>query len=206
MGVPSRSGEAVAVVGGSGLLVGSWLVVAASGDIPGAEAGAFRAVNGLPDRLWPFLWAPMQAGSFGGSVALSAVTLAVTRRPRLAGAALAASQAAFWTAKVVKRSAGRGRPHVFLPDVRRREDASGLGYVSGHAGVAFALAAAVAPSAPPRWRPVVFGGAALVGMARQFAGVHLPLDVVGGAGLGLLTGTLARWSFRLGGYGVAVSG
>jgi membrane-associated phospholipid phosphatase len=35
-----------------------------------------------------------------------------------------------------------------------------------------------------------------------YAGAHLPLDVVGGAGLGLLLGTLSRWALGLGGEGL----
>jgi membrane-associated phospholipid phosphatase len=41
-----------------------------------------------------------------------------------------------------------------------------------------------------------------VAFARVYGGAHLPLDTVGGAGLGLLCGTLARWAFGLGGEGV----
>jgi membrane-associated phospholipid phosphatase len=43
-----------------------------------------------------------------------------------------------------------------------------------------------------------------VAFGRVYAGVHLPLDVVGGAGLGLLCGTFARWGFGLGGEGLPV--
>jgi undecaprenyl-diphosphatase len=42
----------------------------------------------------------------------------------------------------------------------------------------------------------------IVGFARIYSGAHLPLDVVGGAGLGLLSGTLARWALGLGGEGL----
>ena len=47
--------------------------------------------------------------------------------------------------------------------------------------------------------------AVTVAFGRVYAGVHLPLDVVGGAGLGLLCGTLARWAFGLGGEGLPVA-
>jgi undecaprenyl-diphosphatase len=51
-------------------------------------------------------------------------------------------------------------------------------------------------------RPVAFAGAAVVGFARIHGGAHLPLDVVGGAGIGLLLGTLTRWALGLGGEGL----
>ena len=59
---------------------------------------------------------------------------------------------------------------------------------------------------PRRWQPVAWLIAAVVAIARVYAGVHLPLDVVGGAGLGLLLGTFSRWAFGLGGEGLPVEG
>ena len=89
---------------------------------------------------------------------------------------------------MVKRVVAAGGPR---PVARRelREHASGLGYVSGHTAVAFALATVLAPSLPRSWRrSAVFAAASVVGFARIYSGAHLPLDVVGGAGLGLLCG------------------
>ena len=104
---------------------------------------------------------------------------------------------AWWSGKGVKELVARGRPGVFLPDARLREKATGLGYVSGHSAVAFSLVAVLAPvDCPGPWRPVAVGAASFVALARLYAGAHLPLDVVGGAGLGVLAGTLARWALR----------
>jgi membrane-associated phospholipid phosphatase len=205
--VPSaRSGvqpaEVVLVLGGAALLAGTWAIVAAGGHVPGPERWAFDVVNGLPGAVWPVVWAPMQLGSLAGSLVVVAAVELATRNHRLALAALVASQAAWWSAKVVKALVARGRPGALLPGVHLREHASGLGYVSGHSAVAFALAAALAPSLPRRWRPAPFALAAVVAVARVYSGAHLPLDTVGGIGLGLLAGTLARWAFGLGGEGL----
>jgi glycosyltransferase 2 family protein len=197
-----RVTEAVAVVGGAVLLAASWVVVAVVHHVPGWETRAFAGINDLPSMLWPVLRVPMQSGSFVGSLVVVAITAVVSRNLRLAAAALLASQVAFWTAKAVKQLARRGRPEALLRDIHLREHAGGLGYVSGHTAVAFALAAAIGPSVPARWQPLVAAVAVLVGLARIYAGVHLPLDVVGGAGIGLLCGTLARWLFGLGGEGL----
>ena len=107
-------------------------------------------------------------------------------------------------AKLIKNVVARGRPAALLADVKLREKASGVGYVSGHTAVAFALAAVLAPSLPRPWRPVAFGLASVVAVARVYSGAHLPLDVAGGVGLGLLAGTLSRWIFGLGGEGLPV--
>jgi membrane-associated phospholipid phosphatase len=82
--------------------------------------------------------------------------------------------------------------------VHVREHPAGFGYVSGHSSVAFALAAAIAPSLAARWQVVAALLAIVVAFARVYAGAHFPLDVVGGAGLGLLCGTVSRWVFGVG--------
>jgi membrane-associated phospholipid phosphatase len=201
-----RPGEVVAVLGGSTLLAGSWVVVAVQQRVPQWEAWLFERVNDLPDALWPIVWGPMQLGSLGGGLAVVALTQIVGRDARLTGAALVACVTSWWAAKGVKSLASRARPGALLADVTLREHAGGLGYVSGHSAVAFALAAALGPSLPRRWQPVAAGAAIVVGAARVYAGAHLPLDVIGGAGLGLLLGTLSRWAFGLGGEGLPATG
>jgi undecaprenyl-diphosphatase len=194
--------ETLAVVGAGAALAGSWIVVAAGNDVPAWEAEMFHRNNGLPDALWPAFWPVMQFGSLAGSIGVAAATHAIARDRRLTFATLCAGQAAWWSAKVVKRLARRGRPEALLVDVRMREPADGLGFVSGHAAVSFALTTVLAPSLPPPWRPVAFAESTLVAVARMYAGAHLPLDVVGGAGVGVLTGIVVRWVLGLGGAGV----
>ena len=194
--------EAVAFIGGAVALVGSWVVVAAQEVVPHAEVDVFELLNGLPDAVWPAVWLPMQAGSYAGSLVVVGIAGVATRDRRVTAAALVASQGAYWTSKAVKSMISRGRPEVLLAEVHLREKADGFGYVSGHAAVACALAASLAPSMPRRFRPVAFAGAAIVGFARVYGGAHLPLDVVGGAGIGLLLGTVTRWALGLGGEGL----
>jgi glycosyltransferase 2 family protein len=194
--------EPVAVVGGAVLLAGSWVVVAVSGDVPKWEATLFENINDLPSVLWPIVRVPMQLGSLVGSLVVVAGTAVVKRRPRLVLATLIASQAAYWLSKAVKSAVSRARPGAILTDVHVREHANGLGYLSGHTAVACALGAALGPNLPVRWQIIVGVIAVTVGFARIYAGAHLPLDVVGGAGLGLLAGTLTRWILGLGGEGL----
>jgi undecaprenyl-diphosphatase len=144
----------------------------------------------------------MQIGSLAGSLVVVAVIQVVGRNLRLTLAALVASLAAWSLAKGVKALVARARPAALLERVNLREHAGGLGYVSGHSAVAFALATVIAPSLPRRWRPAAFAVATLVAVARVYSGAHLPLDSIGGAGLGLLAGTLSRWAFGLGGEGL----
>ncbi len=186
------------MIGGATLLAGSWAVVTVTDDVPGVEARIFAALNGLPDPLWPVVWAPVQLGSFVGSLLVVGATAGVTRRPRLTAAALLASQGAYWGAKAVKHVAARARPADVLARVRVRERATGLGYVSGHSAVACALAAVLVSESPGAWRIVPLAAATTVAIGRVYAGVHLPLDVVGGIGLGFVAGIASRWAFGLG--------
>ena len=110
---------------------------------------------------------------------------------------MAGSLSAYWLATAVKHIVGRGRPADLLHGVHVHETAGGFGYVSGHTSVAVALAAAIAPSFPRTAQVLAVVLAALVGFARIYGGAHLPLDVIGGAGLGLVCGTLARIGFRV---------
>ena len=62
---------------------------------------------------------------------------------------------------------------------------AGLSYVSGHAIITFAIAGLLALVLPRRWAVVAFVLAGLNAVARVYLGAHNPLDVVGGAAVGL---------------------
>lgn len=63
---------------------------------------------------------------------------------------------------------------------------AGHGYVSGHSAIAAALAVALTVVVPARWRWLPWVLAIFVGIGRMYFGAHLPLDIVGGYGLGAL--------------------
>lgn len=160
--------------------------------VESAEDAAFRTVNGLPNGLHRPVWAVMQAGSLA-AVFVTAGAARLAGRRSLA-VVLALTGTAVWGgSKVVKRSVGRGRPMAHLGDVVvRGNEERGLGFPSGHAGVSYALAMVAARSLP-RWaRPLVFGVATTTALARVYVGAHLPLDVVGGAAIGVATGAAVR--------------
>ncbi|HKA82218.1 MAG TPA: phosphatase PAP2 family protein [Acidimicrobiales bacterium] len=183
--------RAAAFATGAGLLTLSWLALGERDVVPGWEADTFDAINGVPDWVrWP-LWAPMQLGTLWMCLVGGAGVYAATRRVRPALATAGAVLLAWAAAKAVKDLVGRGRPADLLGGVEvRQADIHSAGFVSGHTAVAFALATMVAPLFPSGWRWVPFGLATVVGLARIYYGVHLPLDVVGGAGLGLVCGAV----------------
>ena len=88
--------------------------------------------------------------------------------------------------KVVKRMVRRPRPGILLPGIRcRGREAAGLGYLSGHAGVAVVLGAAALPRLGAAGRALTLSAVPVVGLTRVYVGAHLPLDVAGGMALGL---------------------
>jgi membrane-associated phospholipid phosphatase len=150
------------------------------------EQRTFHVLNGLPDQLYGPAWPVMQLGALAAAPATAAVAAAAGNRP-LAARLCTVGTGAWVLAKVVKRVVRRGRPVSLLTGVRTRgQEASGLGYLSGHAAVATALTAAAFPHLGTRGRRVTLGLAAVVGLSRIYVGAHLPLDVAGGAALGLL--------------------
>jgi membrane-associated phospholipid phosphatase len=140
------------------------------------EATAFRAVNGLPGCLYPPAWAVMQLGTLGAApAAAGAAWLAEDRE--LAGRLLAGGTGTWALSKVVKQMVRRSRPAALLPGTRvRGREAAGLGYLSGHAGVAVALGAAAFPHLGNTGRALTLSAAPIVGLTRIYAGAHLPLD------------------------------
>jgi len=156
------------------------------------EARIFEAVNDLPDWLYRPAWAVMQLGAFGAIPAAAAAAW-LAGDTELAGRLLIGGTATWGLAKLVKQIVRRPRPESLLPGARRRgRDAAGLGYLSGHAGVAAALGAAALPRLGPAGRALVLTAMPAVGLTRVYVGAHLPLDIAGGVALGLAVDAAVR--------------
>lgn len=137
----------------------------------------------------------MQTGSLV-AVPATALTALAVRRPRLARDLTLSGSGAWVAAKAIKALVGRGRPGEFLQDVLfRGGPVGGLGFPSGHAAVAAALATAAGAYLGRTGRRVAWAGVAMVGIARIFVGAHLPVDVIGGVALGWMIGALVHLVF-----------
>jgi glycosyltransferase 2 family protein len=160
------------------------------------EEDAFRLVNRLPSALFLPVYGVMQAGSLA-AVFVAAAVVERTVGPRVAATTFTAGFIGWLGSKAIKRWVQRGRPRAHLQDVTMRgpED-RGLGFPSGHSAVACGMATAVTGCIPAPWTAVAWALAPVVALGRCYVGAHLPLDVVGGAALGIMVGGSARIAAR----------
>jgi undecaprenyl-diphosphatase len=160
-------------------------VVVADGQVGPVERAAFHAINGLP--AW--LYQPMLLFQYLGVLAMPlivAVGALAFRRWRLAAALVLVVPLKLALERVVKLLVQRERPGTTVPDaILRGVHPAGLSFVSGHAIITFAIAGLLALVLPRRWAVLAFVLASLNAVARVYLGAHNPLDVVGGAAIGL---------------------
>ena len=184
-----RRSDAITVALGLIVVLGGMLAVR-NGSVTGFEKSVFRAVNDLPQALYPALWPFQQLGTIVvGPIA--AIIAALFRKFRLALALLIATVAKLGLERVVKHLVSRERPGTSVgSDVHLRGDVSrhGESFVSGHALLAAAIACLVVPYLKGRWKIVPWAVVGLVMVTRVYVGAHNPLDVICGAALGLALG------------------
>lgn len=152
------------------------------------ETAVLEAVNGCPRAIGAPLEVVMQLGTLAAALAITVLVAVITGRPRATLALFVASLVAWRLDDVVKEVIERPRPEGLVDGLVVREDADGFGFPSGHTAVAFAVAAVLFQVLPARWRWIPFVLASLVAIARLYVGVHWPMDLVGGAALGLAIG------------------
>ncbi len=165
-------------------------LVAGDGTVPGWEESVFRAVNGLPDWLYPIVWPGNLLGALVIVPIVAVLALSVRKR-WLALAIVIAGVAKLVSERVVKAVVTRERPATSVgSDIETRGDVSvsGESFVSGHAILVAAVATVVAPYVPPRGRIALGLVVVFVMFARVYVGAHNPLDVICGAGLGVALG------------------
>ena len=174
----------------------SVLVLGRLDQVPEAEQAVFRAINGLPDGLNPYVRPPMFLGTLA-AVPVFMVLFGVLGKFRMGFVMGMSGLCAYLLAIVAKHGIGRGRPAAVLANVQLRDvHASGLGFPSGHSAVAAALVVAALPYLPRRWRAPVLLFPIFMAFARIYVGAHLPLDTVSGAAIGVAVAS--AWHLILG--------
>ena len=161
-------------------------VIVADGRVSPAERAVFHAVNGLPG----WLYRPMLAAQFLGVLGMPLVVAAgalVWRRWRLAAALVLVVPLKLGLERVAKLLVQRQRPGTTVPDaILRGVPHGGLSFTSGHAIITFAIAGLLVLVLPRWWGVAALVLATCNAVARVYLGAHNPLDVVGGAAIGLM--------------------
>src|SRR4051794_37482747 len=175
-------------------ILGIGFLIAQRGQLSVFERDVFRIVNDLPEIVFPIVWAVMQLGNVLAVPVIAAIA-ALTGRFRMARDMLVAGLLAYLAADLVKSVVGRERPAGLVDANLLDGNVSGIGFISGHAAVAAALATAAVPYLSRRGRRVAWALAWSVAIARVYVGAHLPLDIVCGAAVGWAIGSLVHYVF-----------
>ena len=183
---------------------------------PGADAAQTDLVRWMNDPPRPFETVLAVTNSLFRPVPLAVLAaglagwvLTTTRgsqRWEVLRAALVGIALSELITQVLKRVADQPRPTASVPglDVHGYpKDPFGNAYPSAHTAVAVGLVTALWPWLTRPQRVVGVVVALLVALNRLYIGAHWPVDVVGGAAIGLLAGALcwlvaARWPIARG--------
>ena len=166
-------------------VVAGCAVIVADGRVGAAERAVFHAINRLPG----WLYRPMLVAQYLGVLVVPlivAIGALAFRRWRLAVALVLVVPLKLAAERVPKLLVQRERPGTTVPDaILRGVPHGGLSFVSGHAIITFAIAGLLAAVLPRGWAVLALVLVTLNAVARVYLGAHNPLDVVGGAAVGL---------------------
>src|SRR5262252_1436924 len=161
----------------------------------GWDVSLFRILNEVPPAvasvLTPLVHLFRPVGIVIVVVLIAGYEVAWTRSVLPVAAGAVAAGAGWALANVAKVIANRPRPYEVVADaVLRQQPAHGTSFPSSHTAVTVAVVIALVPFLPRALAWVAIAYAVLVGWSRVYLGVHYPLDILGGAGIGMAVGGL----------------
>jgi membrane-associated phospholipid phosphatase len=161
----------------------------------GWDLSLFRILNEVPPAvasvLTPLAHLFLPVGIVIVVVLIAGYVVAWNRSVLPVAAGAVAAGAALTLAHVAKVIANRPRPYQVVADaVLRQPPAHGTSFPSSHTAVTVAVVIALVPFLPRVLAWVAIAYAVLVGWSRVYLGVHYPLDVLAGAGIGMAVGGL----------------
>src|SRR5215472_9707513 len=168
----------------------------------GWDLSLFRILNEVPAAaasvLTPLSHVFLPAGII--TVILLAVVYVVARNRSVLPVAtgVVAAGLAWALANAAKAIANRARPYQVMADaVLRQHPAHGTSFPSSHTAVTLAVALALVPFLARPLAAAGIGYAGLIGWSRVYLGVHYPLDVLAGAGIGMAVGGVIWLALRM---------
>ncbi len=163
------------------------------------DAALFRLINGQGQNFIFDWFMPFVTDLNNFTYVLLALVLVILWKERKAGVVflifigLTLFITDQFSSSLLKEWIGRNRPCQVLNDVHLLTDCNtSYSFPSSHAVNIFA--AAFFLSRPfKKFSYLFYIVAAMVGYSRVYIGIHYPLDVIGGAGIGLLIAWPMRW-------------
>src|SRR6516164_3733307 len=187
-----RAWAAGLLAGLGAVLFGASAVLLKAG-ATGWDLSLFRILNEVPPAvasvLTPLVHLFLPIGIVIAIVLIAGYVVAWTRSVLPLAAGAAAAGAAWALANAAKVIANRPRPYQVVADaVLRQPPAHGTSFPSSHTAVTVAVVIAFVPFLPRALAAAAIAYAVLLGWSRVYLGVHYPLDVLGGAGIGMAVG------------------
>jgi membrane-associated phospholipid phosphatase len=187
-----RAWAAGLLAGLGAVLFGTSAVLLKAGAV-GWDLSLFGILNEVPPAVASVLTPLAHLFRPAGIVIVIVLTIGYVvawNRSVLPLAAGAVAVGVAWAlANVAKVIANRPRPYQVVADaVLRQSPAHGTSFPSSHTAVTVAVVIALAPFLPRVLAGVAIAYAVLVGWSRVYLGVHYPLDVLAGAGIGMAVG------------------
>jgi undecaprenyl-diphosphatase len=156
----------------------------------------FEKINNLASVYRALDWAGIFFADYLLYIVLGAALIILfIKRTRLMGVGIAVSVfiSRIIITEPMKQIFHHARPYVVLENVRKLVTESGdyLSFPSGHAAIFFAIATAIFLF-NRKLGIFSFSIALLVAVSRVYVGVHWPIDVVGGALVGIISGIIVN--------------
>jgi undecaprenyl-diphosphatase len=187
-----RAWAAGLLAGLGAVLFGASAVLLKAG-ATGWDPSLFRILNEVPPAaasvLTPLSHLFLPAGIIAVIVLAVGYVVARNRSVLPVVTGVVAASLAWLLAHAAKAIADRPRPYQVVADaVLRQPPAHGTSFPSSHTAVTLAVALALAPFLARPLAATGIGYAVLVGWSRVYLGVHYPLDILAGIGIGMTAG------------------